>query len=124
MKDEDCTCEWVTIHDMTGDIQEVMAQKDQFCISHGMVKCICIWDQTYNMHADPVPYISEIHPRCPQHTDAALQGICDLCEQELILTHDDCWHPHTVEIACPPPDHRGLGSGRPGKEHWKPSNAF
>jgi hypothetical protein len=54
-------------------------------------------------------------------------GLCNLCWQRLILTEDDCWHPHNVAEACPPEslNHNGImrpefgdGPGRPGQEHW------
>jgi hypothetical protein len=54
-------------------------------------------------------------------------GHCDLCGQELIRTEDDCWHPHTVQKACPPEVYNngiptaefGDGFGRPGRQHWQ-----
>lgn len=63
----------------------------------------------------------------------ALEGVCALCGQQLIITPDDCWHPYDVERACPPepaPDDWGEDGwpafyaaghrpGRPGREHWR-----
>lgn len=59
-------------------------------------------------------------------------GTCSACGQELILTDDDCWHPWSVENACPP-ERRvggtggvggavvidwGDGFGRPGRDKF------
>lgn len=57
-------------------------------------------------------------------------GRCSLCWQELLLTDDDCWHPFSVNSACPPEPvnmseriklyetgHRTL---RPGSGYWEP----
>jgi hypothetical protein len=35
-------------------------------------------------------------------SDEAKVGTCKACGQQLLLTKDDCWHPHTVAVACPP----------------------
>jgi hypothetical protein len=59
--------------------------------------------------------------------EAAEQGVCALCGQELIRTDDDCWHPHTVARPCPP-EHFIDGMwrpefghfSRPGREHFRP----
>lgn len=64
--------------------------------------------------------------------EQAESGICDLCGQELIRTATDCWHPYTVERACPPEPgddwsqetgwpafyRQYRGPGRPGREHF------
>jgi hypothetical protein len=59
-------------------------------------------------------------------------GSCALCGQELILDGDDCWHPYTVAVACPPEPPSsdfvayqawraaGNQSLRPGREHFIP----
>jgi hypothetical protein len=57
-------------------------------------------------------------------------GVCGLCNQTMIRTADDCWHPWDVEKACPPEPpggttrwiawyQAGNRSGRPGREHWR-----
>lgn len=61
--------------------------------------------------------------------DWALLGTCKACGQELILTAADCWHPHSVERACPPEIDVGLGVnvpawggyGRPGPTYFIPN---
>lgn len=75
---------------------------------------------------------------------AAVEGVCDLCGQEMVKVTDplDAYHPAEVirasGILCPPepardawnPDDpdgwpafyaKGLRPGRPGLEHWKPT---
>lgn len=54
-------------------------------------------------------------------------GHCALCQQEMLRTANDCWHPYGVPVACPPEvNDRGIvgaafgGFGRPGREHWLP----
>ncbi len=54
------------------------------------------------------------------------EGTCALCEQRMLRTDSDAWHPWNVEKACPPEiDDNGVtvpkwGSfGRPGMEYFK-----
>lgn len=58
------------------------------------------------------------------------RGKCVDCRQELLLSEDDCWHPHTVARACPPEPagdseeyaawlEAGNRSLRPGRARWR-----
>lgn len=74
----------------------------------------------------PAPLPVHLLPTVRVVVDLALDvGECDLCGQDLLRTSSDCWHPWTVERACPPepPLHAwppGFRSGRPGRDHWRP----
>lgn len=74
-------------------------------------------------HPDPLPV--HLLPSVRVVVDLALEvGVCALCGQELLRTTTDCWHPWTVERACPPepPLHQwpaGFRSGRPGRDQWR-----
>lgn len=60
-------------------------------------------------------------------SDELKVGVCSECGQKLLLTADDCWHPYTVERACPPNilvngvqrPAWGEGFGRPGRDKWQ-----
>ena len=63
--------------------------------------------------------------------DGCLVGTCVDCGQQLLLTEEDCWHPHNVDRACPPEPteilalmawyEAGNRTLRPGREKWRPA---
>lgn len=67
----------------------------------------------------------------PGPEDDAEVGHCGLCNQQMIKTKNDCWHPREAMVVACPPEPPGLTpewgawyaagnrTGRPGREHFR-----
>lgn len=93
--------------------------------------CLCTYQKVRTWEGT-VQQLVETDSECPLHGDVKV-GVCNMCGQELLLSEDDCWHPHTIATPCPPEAlrkfygenaWRDFRPGRPGRERWMPQESL